>query len=434
MESIWTKEVRMPEKPMLEGEEKTDVLIIGAGLAGVLCAHRLQRAGVDCAVLEAMEIGSGVTQNTTAKISTAHGLIYHKLLRRFGRERARLYFEANERALEEYRLLCAEIPCDFEETNAYIYACEHARVLEEELYATHALDIPAHFVPDVPLPLETKGALQYTGQAQCHPLKFLSALARPLRIYEHSRVRELTPHRAVTERGAITAKHIVVATHFPFLNKHGGYFLKQYQHRSYVLALENAPQPPGMYRDGAENGLSFRNYKHLLLLGGGGHRTGKRGAAFAAPEQFAKTHYPNAREVARFATQDCMTLDGMPYIGRYGAHTPTLYVATGFNKWGMTGAMAAAMLLEDMILERSNPFTALFAPQRSSFCPQLGINAFEAASGLLFPSRHRCPHLGCALRWNAAEHSWDCPCHGSRFDEHGVVLNNPANENLHHKP
>ena len=181
-----------------------------------------------------------------------------------------------------------------------------------------------------------------------------------------------------------------------------------------------------MYVDENEKGLSFRNYNGLLFLGGGSHRTGKRGGGWQELERFAQRHYPDAKETARWATQDCMTLDGVPYIGPYSRRTHGLYVAAGFNKWGMTNSMAAAGLLTDLVLERENPYEAVFSPSRTVLRPQLAANGLEAALSLLTPTVPRCPHMGCALKYNAAEHSWDCPCHGSRFGEDGSLLDNPA--------
>jgi glycine/D-amino acid oxidase-like deaminating enzyme len=212
-------------------------------------------------------------------------------------------------------------------------------------------------------------------------------------------------------------------------NKHGAYFLKMYQSRSYELALENAGSVDGMYVDG-NGGLSFRQYGDLLLLGGGGHRTGKPGGGWAALEDFVKRYYPGAKERFRWATQDCMTLDGLPYIGRYSKRTPNLYVATGFNKWGMTSSMVAAELLGDLVQGRGNLYASVFDPSRTVLHPQLAVNMLEAAKSLMTFTKPRCPHMGCALKWNKQERSWDCPCHGSRFTEDGKLLNNPATDDL----
>ena len=429
MKSIWNS-VPLPQFPPLPGTVSTDVLVIGGGMAGLLCAYQLQKAGVSCVVAERTRIASGVTGNTTAKLTSQHGLIYSKINRQFGLEAAGLYLQANENALAAFRELCAEIPCDFTEQNHTVYSRQGAQALEEELAVLSQLDFPAELTKNLPLPFPTAGGVRFPNQAQFHPLKFVSAIARELTIYENTPVLSLTKTGAETEHGTIHANAVVVATHFPFLSKHGSYFLKLYQQRSYVLALENAPIPAGMYLDAQENGLSFRSQGTQLLLGGGGHRTGKKGGGWPELEQFVQTHYPDARITHRWATQDCMSLDGMPYIGCYSAATPNLYVATGFNKWGMTTSMAAAQILTDQITGRENPYADIFSPSRSILHRQLGINTLEAVGNLITPSRKRCPHLGCALKWNAQEHSWDCPCHGSRFSEEGKLLDNPATGDL----
>lgn len=429
MKSIWQAGT-LPSFEKLQGDAKTDVLVIGGGMAGLLCAYFLQQAGLDSLLVEAETICSGVTQNTTAKITAQHGLLYDQLLKGAGLEKARMYLEANQQALAQYKTLCGNISCGFAEKDAYVYSLNDARKIDLELEALHKLGFKANFASRLPLPLEVVGAVRFPNQAQFDPLRFAAGLARGLRIYEHTRVIELGDHVAVTSGGTITAGKIIVATHFPFLNKHGGYFLKLYQHRSYVIALEDGPDVKGMYVDEAQNGLSFRNHQGFLLLGGGDHRTGKTGGNWAELRDFAGRHYPDALESFHWATQDCMSLDGVPYIGAYSKSTPDLLVATGFNKWGMTSSMVAAMVLTDLVQGVDNPFAAVFDPSRSIWKPQLLLNGLESVVNLLTPTKPRCPHLGCALKWNETERSWDCSCHGSRFGEGGELLDNPANGDL----
>ena len=429
MKSVWAEEPLLTFPP-LRSHVKTDVLIIGGGMAGLLCGYRLQKNGVSCVIAEAAEIAGGTTGNTTAKVTSQHGLCYRNLISRFGHGIAGLYLEANEQALLDLRYLCRQIDCDWKDQDNFIYTTKDLQKLEKELSALNVLGYPASLEKDLPLPFPTLGGVKFPRQGQFHPRKFLSDIVPMLTIYEHTPVRLLEKNRAVTDFGSITAEKIIVATHFPFLNKHGSFFLKLYQQRSYVLALEHAPAFEGMYLDEQENGLSFRHWGSCLLLGGGGHRTGKTGGGWKVLEDKAQLFYPNAGITHRWAAQDCMSLDGMPYIGQYSAGTPNLYVATGFNKWGMTTSMAAAGLLTDLILGRKNPYEEVFSPSRNMLHPQLGINLMESTKNLLSLSPKRCPHLGCALKWNPREHSWDCPCHGSRFTEDGILLDNPATRDL----
>lgn len=430
MNSVWEQTSNSIGFKSLKQDIKTEVLIIGGGMAGVLCAYMLDKSGIPYVLVEAQSICSGITKNTTAKITSQHGLIYDKLIREFDIERAKQYLSANETALSEYRSLCRNIDCDFEEKTSYVYSLDNREKIEKEITALEKLGAHAEFVDKLELPFSVAGAVKFPNQAQFNPLKFISAISKGLNIYEHTPVRELIGTTAITDHGKITANNIIVVTHFPFLNKHGSYFLKMYQHRSYVIALENAPNVDGIYIDGAQNGLSFRNYQNLLLIGGGGHRTGKKGGNWRELRDFARRYYPNAKEKYYWATQDCMTLDGVPYIGAYSSSTSNLYVATGFNKWGMTSSMVSAMILRDLVQGKQNQYAQVFSPSRTILRPQLAVNAFEAAVNLLIPTTKRCPHLGCALKWNPLEHTWDCPCHGSRFTEDGRLIDNPATGDL----
>lgn len=430
MISVWNDEVSLPEFPTLEGNVKTDVLIIGGGMAGILCAYFLKQAGVDYVLAEGKKICSGVTKNTTAKITVQHGLIYDKMLSSIGSEKTMMYLNANKSALGKFTELCQNIDCDFERKNAFVYSLDNRKKIEDEARTLQKLGVPADFTTKTELPFKVAGAVSIPNQAQFHPMKFIAGITKDLKIYEHTHISEIRNHTAITEKGTITAKKIIVATHFPFINKHGSYFIKQYQHRSYVTAYENAQKINGMYVDEAEKGLSFRSYKNLLFIGGGDHRTGKNGGCYHELEAFAKKYYPKAVQKYSWAAQDCMTLDGIPYIGHYSRNTHDLYVCTGFNKWGMTSSMVSAMILSDMACGKSNDFAEVFSPSRSIVKPQLFANAYEAMLGMLTPTTKRCPHLGCALKWNNVEHSWDCSCHGSRFDSSGEVLDNPANGNL----
>lgn len=430
MKSIWSLNTKLPEFPQLEKDEKTDVLIIGGGIAGILTAYFLHKNGVRYILVEKDRICNGTTSNTTAKITYQHGLIYNKILKSRGVDTAKKYLDANRLALKQYSRLCKNIDCEYEEKDNYVYSLDNRKKLEKEMDALKKIGYKAQLCDSIPLPFRTEGAVKFRSQAQFNPLRFISGISEGLNIYEKTFVREMRGNTAVTDNGRIRAEKVIVTTHFPFINKHGSYFLKLYQHRSYVLALGRAQDVDGMYVDENNKGLSFRNYKEYLLLGGGGHRTGKKGGNWNELRHFADRYYPDSYVKYYWAAQDCMSLDNICYIGQYSANTPSMYVASGFNKWGMTGAMVSAMILSDMALEKKNDFSDVFNPSRSIIKPQLFINGMESVKNLLIPTVRRCPHLGCALKWNSAENSWDCPCHGSRFAEDGEVLDNPANGNL----
>ena len=424
MEYLCTRDVQRPVRPALEGDVQTEVLVIGGGMAGVLCASFLREAGVDCLLVEGRTIGSGITKGTTAVLTAQHDTLYQDMVAQSGLQRAQLYLQANLHAVELFRKYAKD--CDFEERPSLMYDLRDRQRMEREAAAVRALGFPAEFITEAPLPFSIAGGVRYPGMAQFHPLKFLYEMAKPLEIRENTFVTALEGTTAHTERGTIRAKKVIIATHYPFLNRRGLYFMKLYQKRSFVIALENAPDLGCTIDEAPENGIYLRNYQNLLLVGGGGHRTGKKNGGFSVPRDFARRWFPEAREVLAWANQDCVSLDGVPYIGPYSPNLPDVYVASGFNLWGMTHSMVAAELLTDLVLGRANRFAPAFAPDRPLHKKQLAANLGTTLLSFVTPTGKRCAHLGCALKWNPAERSWDCPCHGSRFDQHGRIIDNPA--------
>ena len=485
MESIWKRTIEeenelIPDKrKSLTGDVHTEAAVIGAGLAGILTAWFLQSQGVKTVVVEAETAGSGQTQKTTAKITSQHGVIYHKLLETLGREKAAAYACASQAAVGEYERIIREqaIACFFEKKPAYLYTREKGEMEEKllkEAQAAKSLGLPASFTkkPKDPkdLPFSIAGGVRFEEQAQFHPLRFLHALAKKLVIYEHTRVLEAEEHCLITKQGRIFADHIVFAGHYPFLLRPGYYFLRMHQERSYCLALKNGIIPSAMYLGTDEDGLSLRGFQDMIILGGGKHRTGenKNGGRYGMLRRKAEEFWPDSREYAHWSAQDCMTLDGVPYIGRFCGDIPNWYVATGFGKWGMTNSMVAARLISDRILGREREEGEVFSPQRftpsasaASFItdgvhaardlgrrvfqkPEISLEelpagqggivevdgqkagAYRDEDGELYVVSIKCPHLGCQLEWNPDEKSWDCPCHGSRFDFRGRLLDGPA--------
>lgn len=478
MKSYWnlTAEKNDPF-PILEGEHQTDVVVIGGGMAGVLTAYLLKEQGVDVLLLEAGTVGSGQTEHTTAKVTAQHGLIYDKLQKSMGPLLAKQYADANQGAVNAYRTLIEKekIECQWEDCPAYLYSLEDIRPLEKEVEAAAGLGLPATFTTETELPFSVKGAVRFEGQARFHPLLFLRALAKGLPIYEHSRVKRVEGTTCFTEQGKVVSKEVVFACHYPFVNFPGAYFMRMHQERSYVLALSGPPVLHGVYLGvDKENAFSFRQAGKVLLLGGENHRTGENrpGGRYLGLLEKAQAWWPGCREVARWSAQDCMPMDGVPYIGPYAADAPHWWVATGFQKWGMSTSMVAAKLLTGSIIGREEPYTEVFAPSR--FTPAasaknflvdgyhaakdlvrqvlqppravleelpLGhggivdvegekVGVYKTEEGKVFTVSTRCPHLGCQLEWNPDEKSWDCPCHGSRFDYTGKRLDGPAEEGL----
>ncbi len=426
MESVWQKTDDRIKYPSLKKDIDTEVLVIGGGMAGILCARKLQDAGKKVVLVEAERIGSGITARTTAVLTAQHDYLYQDMEKDFGEETARAYLHANLDAVAEYRKLSKKIPCDFETLPSIQYTANDPARLEKEVQTVNRLGFSARFEDNIPLDVLAVGASVYPDMGQFHPLKFLMGAAEGLEIYENSRVLDLEGTTAKLEKCSICAKQVIVATHFPFINRHGLYFMKLYQNRSYVLALENASNPGATLEELEGLGLYFRPYGNLLLMGGGDHRTGKKGGGWEYLRTLARKYFPDSKERFAWANQDCMTLDGLPYVGQYAPGMPGVYVATGFNAWGMTNSMAAANLLRDMILGKENPLEKVFDPNRSMLHKQLWCNLGATVADFAIPTKKRCPHLGCALKWNPQEHSWDCPCHGSRFAEDGKLLDTPA--------
>lgn len=438
--------MEIPPREPLEGDIAAEVAVIGAGIAGILTAYLLEENGVKAVVLEADRIASGQTKNTTAKITSQHGICYDRLLKQAGKKKAALYGKAHENAIAEYeRIISKErIECHFQRLPAYLYSAYQREQLLREAEAAQIIGLPARFVQKIDLPIEHVGAVCFEGQAQFHPLEFVKAISKNLKIYEKTKVLSVKRNWIHTGHGNVAAENIVVASHYPIVNIPGFYFARQHQERSYVIAYENAKKLNGMYLGIDAGGLSLRSFKDLLLVGGGTHRTGRNenGGKYEEIRQQTKKYFPKAREITRWSAQDCMPHDHMAMIGNYSLFKPSWYVETGFQKWGMTSAMLSAMLVRDEICGIDNPYEKLFAPQRLHFAAagrflcDMAVSGKELLKGIFPPKSDkgkilRCPHMGCRLYWNEDEQSWDCPCHGSRFDREGNLMDDPAQCSLH---
>ncbi len=449
--SLWSITEKRGAREHLPGNMKIHTAVIGGGMAGILTAYALEQKGIECIVLEEGVIGCGQTENTTAKITSQHNLIYDSLIQNIGTEKARKYAQANQKAVEVYRTLIRElnVDCDFADCRAYLYTRKNPGALQREYEAASEFGIPAGLTTDTELPFPVLEALYFENQARFHPLKFLKAVAGQVTVYEGTAVREIEDNVLITDYGKVEAENVVFAVHYPFINVPGYYFLKMHQERSYVAAVRYAQSMQHMYLGIDKEGLSFRSAEDMILVGGGGHRTGENltGGQYKHILRAARDYWPKCEEAARWSAQDCMTLDGIPYIGKYGHQTKGWYVATGFGKWGMTSSMVSAMIISDLISGTDNPYAEVFSPQRVNVKASAGNFVKEgghAAAGLSGKAEvpedkkqkgllMRCPHLGCQLTWNPEEESYDCPCHGSRFDAEGNKIDGPARKNMKSK-
>ncbi len=438
MSTLWQSE-EIPTWEVLSENISTECLVIGGGLAGIMTAFELEKRGFQTVLIEADRILSGATKGTTAKITAQHGFIYNKLMSSINPLSARLYYDSNTRGIDKIERLVKEenIDCDFKRVPSYIFASENEELLSRERITLAKLRIHGEYTNEAPLPFSVKGAIKFENQAQFHPLKFALKLAEKLKIYEKTPALKIHKTQVEAPKALINARYIINCTHYPILNFPGLYFLRQHQERSYILAVKTQKRVDGMYL--GENGISLRDFSEGVLLGGEAHRTGenKKGGCYKYLESLAEKYFPQGEIIYSWSNQDVMTQDFLPFIGRYSLFYPNMFVATGFNKWGMSLSAVASELIPDLIEGKENEFEKLYTPQRLNFCaaaPKFLADVSYSVKGLvsgLFASKERkCSHLGCRLHENPDEGTLECPCHGSEFTRAGEVIFSPAKKRL----
>lgn len=478
----------------LEKNIKTEVCVIGAGLFGLTTAYYLAKNNVEVTVLEAeSEIGIKVSGNTTGKITSQHGLLYEHLIKDYGEKFAQKYLDANQHAITNIKNIIDEnnIECDFSWQDNYVYTTlqDEVKQIKEEVEAVKTLGGQSEFVTKTDLPFTIQGAIKFPNQAQFDARKYMIGLSKQItnkngQIYINTRVEDIAKdgkeYVLISKDANIRAKKVVIATHYPFISAPGFYFLKMYQSTSYGLAVDTKTDLfDGMYINIKAPIYSFRtalyNGKKVLVIVGADHKTGEaieNDNNYAILEKRVKELYPQAEILFRWNTEDCIGLDKIPYIGEFSSIMPKVYVGTGFKKWGITASNVAANIVTDKILGKSNKYADIFNSKRFkpiknrwemqnmlkqtivSFAFEksqipigdieqipndsaqiiningMNVGIYKDTTGNIYALKPVCSHLGCTLTWNNLDKTWDCPCHGSRFDYMGKNIYNPANKGL----
>ena len=498
MSSFWisTKPNFDTNFPKCTSSIHCDVCIIGGGITGIVCAYYLSKAGKHVILLEQDELAYKTTGNTTAKITSQHDLFYDYLIQTFGESYAKQYLNANEQAILDIEniIQSEQIDCDFEQKSAYVFTQDPKNInsILKEVAAMKKLNFDASYIEEhIPLTLDPiLGAICFPNQAQFHPRKYLEGLSKAIlenggEIFEYSKVTKFSYNQDIStislENGInITAPVTILATRYPFLNLPGFYFMKMYQSTSYVIGLESSKIIcDGMFISCDRPNLSFRSSlvdgKKIIILAGCEHKTGTEPEVpnpYSYLESIAKKMDPHCKILYHWSTEDCISVDKIPYIGNFSTFYPNLYLATGFKKWGMTFSHIAAQILTDAILGKENSYANLFSSTRYSpiqnkeevknivkesvqslFLNKLSISELDLSSlkngdgdvfeiknqklgvyrdenGKLYGVKPICSHLGCLLHFNSTLKTWDCPCHGSRYNYLGKCIYGPSNQDI----
>lgn len=493
--SFWTQTTNKTNYPKLEKNITADVCIVGGGIVSAITAYLLADSGLSICILEKDRICTGVTANTTAKITSQHGLFYDYLTNNFNSDFAKKYLESNEDAIQLIKSIVEKenINCDFEMQDSYVFTTSKQEVskIKAEVETVNKLGLNAEYLTKIPLPIKNiLAAIKFPNQAQFHARKYVLALfdiisKKGVKIFENSKVIDIkhnsNNYTISTETSSVTSKFLVMATHYPIKNFPGFYFLKMYQSKSYAIAVDTKEELfPGMYISSWDPVISFRtvpyNGYRLLIVVGGDHKTGatdiKIEDKFKNLENYIRNFYPNMEVKYKWSTEDCISLDKVPYIGEFSSLYKNMYIATGFKKWGMTTSHVAGKIISDKILGKESKYADIYTATRlkpiknikefgnilkqSTYSlvlnktkPALNsldditngnggiinynnkkIGVYKDNLGKIFAVKPICKHLGCELSWNNLEKTWDCPCHGSRYDYTGKIITEPTKENL----
>lgn len=493
MESFWEKELKEhKEFEKIKNNLNVSVCIIGGGIMGLTTAYYLSKK-VSVAVVEKDRLCSGTSGRTTGKITSQHGVFYNYLIESKGKEFAQKYLEANEQAISNIEKIIQETKgnCDFEREDSYVFTRQETlvdKIKKEQVSIDKIEKDKSEFIKQIPLPLEIAGAVKFKNQAQFHPIKYAYTLAEKImdnngRIFENSKVekikRENGKYVVFVNRNKITADYVVIATRYPIVNVPGYHFLKMYQSTSYAIVADVKKELfDGMYINLEVPNISFRTIKdgdkRLLLAVGFDYKTGtdELRDGYQRLETVVRKMYPDAEVLYKWSAEDCISLDKIPYIGELSTIKPNMYIATGFNKWGMTSSNIAANIIADEILGNKNKYKEVFKstrlepiknrqevgnmlkevnkslivsrfkiPKSELKDVKIGegkiinidnrkIGVYKAQTGEIYKVKPYCTHLGCELHFNNVDKTWECPCHGSKFTYDGKSIEVPSNKDL----
>ena len=493
MNSYWEKERKNHDLfEEIKEDKKVSVCIIGGGLTGLQTAYNLSDK-LDVVILEKNRICGSTSGKTTGKITSQHGVFYDYLINSQSKEFAKMYLEANEKAIQNIKDIIEkeEIECDLEEESSYVFTKQETKLdmIKNEQKAVDKLQKEkSDYVKEIELPTEISGAIEFKNQAQFHPLKYAYGLAKAIikndgKIYENTKVtdikRENEKYVVYANKNKVIADYVVLATRYPIMNVPGYYFLKMYQSTSYVMVFDAKKKLfDGMYISYETPNVSFRTIRdgerELLLAVGYDYKTGTEELrdGYQRLEVIVRKMYPDAEVLYKWTAEDCISLDKIPYIGQYSSIMKNLYIATGFNKWGVTSSNVAANIITDKILQKENKFEEIFKSTRiepiknrqemgdmlkeanksillSRFkipkeeldnikigegkiikIDNTKVGVYKSKTGEIYKVKPICTHLGCELYFNNIEKIWECPCHGSKFTYDGKSIEVPSNKDL----
>lgn len=483
--SYWKKTSEVTKYPKLQEDITVDTVVVGGGIAGISTAFLLAKEGQSVALVESKELCHGTTGKTTAKLTAQHNLIYSDLLNLYGREIAKQYYEANMRGLNLAKewIDTNDIDCELKEEEAYVFTEDKAKheIFDKEMEAYEKIGINGEIVDELPIDMDIEAGIRMNGQYQFHPVKFLSGLLeaisdKDIKIFENTMVTDIEHKDGIVCSTnldyEINCKSVVFATHYPTYEPNKFYANNVETESSYALAVKTKePFTGGMYINADKPKRTFRGLgdqsEKIMLVGGESHTTGDGKSSkerYDKLEAFAKEQFGAEEVVYKWSSHDLITPDRIPFVGKLAEEEDNVYVLTGFGKWGLSNGIIGAEVIAHQILNKPHNYTKLFDPGRErkeikkdksneansvklsqSIVSEKDLKENEATiiekddqqigvykdeHGELHYVELSCTHMGCGLKWNDGDLTWDCPCHGSRFEATGDVYEGPAMKGL----